>query len=94
MARWAYERPKPPYNRFWSERLNALDESAWQTYNNGQEMTAHQLAKKLKSFGIKSKNTRQGQMVIKGFDKADFIKVWERYLPSTPNDKANPFLLE
>lgn len=37
------------------DRLNALDESVWRTYNNGQPMTAHQLAKKLKSFGIKSK---------------------------------------
>lgn len=75
------------------ERLTANDETIWQTYNNGQEITAHQLAKKLKSFGIKSKNMRQGQVVIKGFDKADFVKVWERYL-SPQTETENPFLLK
>lgn len=66
------------------ERLTAIDEMQWQTLNNGQAMTAHQLAKRLKSFGIKSKAVRQNQAVIRGYDKADFDKVWERYLPSLP----------
>lgn len=74
------------------ERLTADDEKAWATFNNGQSMNAHQFAKKLKQFGIKSKNLRQGGAIIKGFDKADFITVWDRYLPA-PAEQENPFLL-
>lgn len=48
------------------ERLTADDERAWATFNNGQPMNAHQFAKKLKSFGIKSKNMRQGTSIVKG----------------------------
>ncbi|UNU73653.1 DUF3631 domain-containing protein [Moraxella nasovis] len=76
------------------EKLNALDEAMWQTINNGQEMTAHQFAKKLKSFGIKSKDMRikDNPTTIKGFLKSDFQKVWDNYLPP-PQADENPFLL-
>ena len=74
------------------ERLNDDKEKAWQTFNNGQPMTAYQLSKKLKTFGIKSKNIKQGQHVIKGYDKADFVKVWNNYLPPLECGE-NPFLL-
>lgn len=64
-------------------RLNADDEKCWQTYNRGMAFTAHQLAKKLKGFGIKSKTMRiKGEPgTVKGYDKADFIEVWANYLP-------------
>lgn len=75
------------------ERLTANDGSQWQTLNNGQPITAHQLAKRLKIFGIKSKNMRQGDSVIKGFDKADFVKVWGQYL-SPQAEQYNPFYQE
>lgn len=68
------------------DRLNALEEAEWQTLNNGQPMNAHQLAKRLKSFGIKSKPVRHNDAVFRGFDKADFVKVWERYLPPQPTE--------
>ena len=75
------------------ERLTANDESQWQTLNNGQPITAHQLAKRLKSFGIKSKNMRLGESVTKGFDKVDFVKVWGQYL--RPHvEQYNPFYQE
>lgn len=74
------------------ERLTANDESQWQTLNNGQPITAHQLAKRLKAFGIQSKNMWQGDSVIKGFDKADFVKVWEQYL-SPQAEQCNPFFV-
>lgn len=74
------------------ERLTADNEKAWATFNNGQPMTAYQFAKKLKSFDIKSQNMRQGTSVIKGFEKAQFTPIWERYLsPQAPSE--NPFLL-
>ena len=73
------------------EKLNFDSEKCWQTLNNGSPLTSHQLAKKLKSFGIVSKNMRINSIQVKGFDKADFVKTWAQYLPPPPAEE-NPFL--
>ena len=75
------------------ERLKADSEKYWSTYNNGTPLNVHQLAKKLKSFGIKSKAMRiKGEQgTVKGYDKADFVKVWANYLPAHELEQ-NPFL--
>ena len=74
-------------------RLNADKEKCWSTYNRGTELTVHQLAKKLKGFGIQSKAMRiKGELgTVKGFDRADFIKAWNMYLPPLQVGE-NPFL--
>ena len=75
------------------ERLKADSEKYWGTYNNGTPLNVHQLAKKLKSFGIKSKAMRiKGEQgTVKGYEKADFVKVWANYLPAHELEQ-NPFL--
>lgn len=73
------------------EKLNFDSEKCWQTLNNGSPLTSHQLAKKLKGFGIVSKNMRINSIQVKGFDKADFVKTWAQYLPPPPAEE-NPFL--
>nr|WP_159675806.1 DUF3631 domain-containing protein [Enhydrobacter sp. AX1] len=75
------------------ERLKADSEKYWSTYNNGTPLNVHQLAKKLKSFGIKSKAMRiKGEQgTVKGYEKADFVKVWANYLPAHELEQ-NPFL--
>lgn len=79
--------------KFLCEKLNADDEKQWQTYNNGQEITVHQLSKKLRAFGINSKTIKTGvTTTAKGYDKTQFITIWERYLPP-PTEQQNPFLL-
>ena len=75
------------------ERLKADSEKYWSTYNNGSPLNVHQLAKKLKSFGIKSKAMRiKGEQgTVKGYERADFVKVWANYLPAHELEQ-NPFL--
>ncbi|MDO4427134.1 MAG: DUF3631 domain-containing protein [Moraxella sp.] len=69
------------------ERLTALDEALWQTYNNGQEMTAHQLGKKLRGFGIDTQTVKTGASTsAKGYYKTQFVPVWERYLSPKVNE--------
>lgn len=73
-------------------RLNTDVEKCWATYNRGLPLTVHQLAKKLKGFGIKSKVMRiKGEIgTARGYDRADFIKVWNTYLPPLQVGE-NPF---
>jgi hypothetical protein len=66
------------------DELMADDEAPWPTWNRGKPMTARQLSTKLGEFGIKSKDIRIGITVKRGFDKADFVEVWNRYLASVP----------
>jgi len=66
------------------EHLMADDEAPWPTWNRGKPMTARQLSTKLGEFGIKSKDIRIGTTVKRGFDKSDFVEVWDRYLASAP----------
>lgn len=67
--------------KFLLERLIADDEKAWASLNNGQEMTAHQLGKRLRGFGIAPKTIKTGvSTTAKGYDKDQFTQIWERYL--------------
>lgn len=62
----------------------------WGTYNRGKPMTARQLAKQLAAYGIKSKNLRFQPATLKGYEKADFQEVFERYLapPENPPQRS------
>lgn len=76
--------------KFLLEKLTADEANAWATINNGQEMTAHQLGKRLRQFGIEAKPINiGGNLRAKGYEKGQFLKVWERYLPKQIHD--NPF---
>ncbi len=57
-------------------------EAPWATYNRGKPMVARQLSKKLKDFGIVSKNYRFGQEILKGYDVESLSDTWVRYIPS------------
>lgn len=75
--------------KFLLERLTADDEMAWATLNNGQEMTAHQLGKRIRGFGINSKTIKIGaNTTAKGYDKLQFIPIWERYLSPKVDELA------
>lgn len=61
------------------------DEKPWATYSRGRPLSHHQLARKLKSYGIRSKNVRIGHDVAKGFERGQFDDAFARYLsPLTP----------
>lgn len=75
--------------KFLLERLTADDEMAWATLNNGQEMTVHQLGKRIRGFGINSKTIKIGaNTTAKGYDKLQFIPIWERYLSPKVDELA------
>ncbi len=80
-----------------SELLDALvqnDEAPWATYNRGKPMNPRQLGKRLKEYGISSKDLKISfANVKKGFDLDQFEDAFKRYLtPShdTPENAATP----
>ena len=69
--------------------LKSIEESPWGDIN-GKPLDPRGLARRLKQYGVKSKNIRTGNSdgVLKGYYKKDLWDAWERYLPSHPIDSA------
>lgn len=68
------------------------EEKPWATFNRGRPLSHHQLARKLKAYGIRSKNVRIDHEVSKGFERAQFADTFARYLSSStpPSETATP----
>lgn len=70
------------------------EESPWATYNRGNPINARQLGKRLKEYGIASKDLKIGPgNVRKGFNREQFEDAFKRYLtPShaTSENAATP----
>jgi putative DNA primase/helicase len=62
------------------------DELGWGTFNRGRPMTGRQLTKKLSIYGVVTKTIRIGSEAPKGYTADQFIDVFSRYLPSTPEN--------
>jgi hypothetical protein len=60
------------------------DERRWCTHNRGGNITAAQVARILKGYGIGPKSMRIDLENAKGYAKEQFTDAWERYLPPTP----------
>jgi hypothetical protein len=67
--------------------LNALEDAPWGDLK-GKPLDARGLAMRLKVYGVKSKDVRQENKVLKGYNRRDLWDVWERYLPSHPIGSA------
>ena len=68
---------------FAAELVMALcedSEKSWATYNRGNPITPKQLSRRLKEYGISSKQLRIGYDNKKGFERAQFEDVFARYL--------------
>ena len=67
-----------------ADMLDALtdnDEAPWRTYYRGNPINARQLGKRLKEYGISSKDLKLSPgYVRKGFDRAQFEDAFRRYL--------------
>lgn len=73
------------------EALIADEEAPWAAWNRGKPITIRQLSAKLADFGIKSKDTRQGFEVKKGYHLEQFADAFARYLSAgTPSTSATP----
>jgi hypothetical protein len=71
------------------EALIALPESPWSDLK-GKPINDRALAKRLREYGVKSRQIRIGDRTIKGYVAEDFHDVWLRYLPpcDAPCDAA------
>ena len=70
------------------ERLNGLPEAPWSDLK-GKPLNDRGLALRLRQYRVKSKQVRIGETTLKGYERADFIDVWRRYLPPPlPSDSS------
>jgi hypothetical protein len=69
------------------DRLNAIEDSPWGSWSDGKGIKAHELARYLRPYGVKSKTVRVGpEDTPKGYARADLIDPWARY--TLPNDTS------
>jgi len=70
--------------------LCSMEEAPWKIWNRGNPITARQLSKRLKDFGIRPADMRLGGSVRKGYALIKFSDAFKRYLPSTIDIAATP----
>jgi hypothetical protein len=64
-------------------RLNDIEDAPWGGWHDGKGIAQRDLARRLKGFGIESKQVRVGDTTRKGYDVADFADTFTRYLPTS-----------
>ena len=64
--------------------LPEREEHPWANYHRGRPITANDVARLLRPFGIRPKTLRFGPTTAKGYFLADFHDAFDRYLPSAP----------
>jgi hypothetical protein len=64
------------------ERLNGLEEAPWAGWNGGKGIQPKDVAKRLKGYGISSRDVRIVDDVRKGYVAAELADTFVRYLPS------------
>jgi hypothetical protein len=60
--------------------LHALEEAPWMDLN-GKGLDSRGLGLRLRQYGIKSRQIRDGATTKKGYQRADLADAWARYLP-------------
>jgi hypothetical protein len=64
------------------KRLHELHEAPWNNLK-GKPLDDRGLARRLREYGIKPKTIRTSSTdTARGYERKDFVDVWERYLPS------------
>jgi hypothetical protein len=64
------------------ETLCAMTDRQWPEAHKGKPISQTWLARRLRSFGISSRDVRIGDNRAKGYELADFTEAFERYLPT------------
>jgi putative DNA primase/helicase len=73
--------PERIFSKDLVEGLAELKERPWPEICRGKPITERWLARNLADFGIHSKTLRIGDERAKGYERADFDEVFDRYLP-------------
>jgi hypothetical protein len=68
--------------------LIAMDESPWGDLR-GKALDARGLSRRLSNYGVKPPRLRNGVLTFKGYDRADLVDVWSRYVTDV-TDVTNP----
>lgn len=63
-------------------KLCEMDDRPWAEWNRGKEITARQVSRYLKPFGISPKTIRFSNGVKKGYELEKFSDAFDRYLPN------------
>ena len=75
------------------DRLKDLDEYDFHKWNNGGGITQRELALRLATYRIRSRNVRVAGEVVKGYRREQFTDAWTRYAPiSAEEEGENPSL--
>jgi hypothetical protein len=79
------------YSKTLLGRLHGLEEAPWADWY-GRPLTARDLAKLLRPYGITSKSVREGGVgeSLKGYAAEDLHDAWQRYLPPAPHPTHTP----
>ena len=82
--------------------LCSIEESGWAGWNAGKGIGPHDLARRLKGYGIQPRVIRVGDETPRGYHREQFVDSWRRYLrvderpakPEKARDDANGGLLD
>jgi hypothetical protein len=70
--------------------LHDIEESPWKDLRGDKSLDARGLALRLRQYGIKSKQVREGKQTSKGYARVDLVDAWARYLPpQTPERETS-----
>jgi hypothetical protein len=69
------------------DALQRLEEAPWGDLK-GKPLDERGLARRLKQYGVKSKNLYAGSSRPKGYTREDLHDAWSRYLPQSPDTSA------
>jgi putative DNA primase/helicase len=77
-----------------AERLTQIEGRAWAEYGKQRRpISPNQLANLLRGFGVSSRTIRIGDSTVKGYNMADFLDAFSRYLPENGLPKGNKVTL-
>lgn len=69
------------------ERLIAIDDAPWGDLR-GKALDPRGLSRRLARYEIAPKTVRIGDKTPKGYERADLLDAWNRYLPASPEESA------
>jgi hypothetical protein len=73
-----------------AEHLGGMEDRPWPEFKKGQKITARQIARLLKRFGIKPKTIRTSEGTPKGYSADDLKDVFSRYARPQSATNATP----
>jgi Protein of unknown function (DUF3631) len=80
-------------DRAWSRHiavyLNTLADRSWANWNHGKGINPSDLARRLKDYGIRSKDIGIGQDHAKGYYASQFNEAFHRYLVQNGSDESD-----